>query len=340
VATSELTGRAIRYQPKFSVLGALLLAIAAVLLSGGIATGNPHWMLLSLLPAALGFGLFYFRPQAFEATLGPNAIEVIDPPQQIPYTDIESLSLDGRQFDLDSPTIKPGPILIVHRRGVLEIPPPQNVSAEAVYRHLVERVGQYASREVNYELQEHLQQQLADFGPDRVWTFSARSELGQRSTRRRGRWCCALLCATGVAWIIAASVLDLGHPRGPHPGWLGGGVTLAIVAGLIWLALHASQRAAVAKVPNWQAASIVVSPKGIAMIQGKMRGHLRWDELREIRLGARRGGFQWTSNSAHSGVQLVIEGATITIVDIYDQPLAHISGVMRRLWRPAPEFPS
>jgi hypothetical protein len=72
---------------------------------------------------------------------------------------------------------------------------------------------------------------------------------------------------------------------------------------------------------------------GLALIQGDLRGELRWDELRDIRF--RPGGGSISSVSGEGnlrGIHLIVEGATIVIVDLYDRPLSLIYQQLRGYW--------
>jgi len=87
------------------------------------------------------------------------------------------------------------------------------------------------------------------------------------------------------------------------------------------------------RVKNWRKSSLVISPMGLALVQGDIKGEMRWDELRDVQYKSRPGSFSMDVNTAMPGVLLKFEGASITIADIYDQPLRIIYERIRRYWR-------
>jgi len=66
----------------------------------------------------------------------------------------------------------------------------------------------------------------------------------------------------------------------------------------------------------------VISPVGIAMIQGEMKGKLRWDEIRKVVPPRTAKGVQ--VQAAMQGLQLHVDGSTIVVLDIYNVPLSEI----------------
>src|SRR5436309_1464421 len=85
--------------------------------------------------------------------------------------------------------------------------------------------------------------------------------------RARGRAVAAVGFIAGVAWLAAGAAL----PRGEREGWFGVGFLFATVWGLIWFVffLH-GRRGSGGKPPR--GASLVISPDGLALVQGDLRG--------------------------------------------------------------------
>jgi hypothetical protein len=112
----------------------------------------------------------------------------------------------------------------------------------------------------------------------------------------------------------------------------------AFFGGLFWLVVWLqSVRMGLPK--NWQQAGLVVGPDGLALVQGDLTGELYWDEVRDLRLREKGGGFQpfhVTNSASHAGINVKVEGATILIRDIFDQPLYAIHERMVRFWRGCP----
>jgi hypothetical protein len=80
-----------------------------------------------------------------------------------------------------------------------------------------------------------------------------------------------------------------------------------------------------------EAAGLVVSPGGLAMIQGDLAGELRWEEIRSAKLS--KGAVALGRNKQFRGecIQVVVDGATILIADIYHEPLSQIYANIQRL---------
>jgi hypothetical protein len=88
-------------------------------------------------------------------------------------------------------------------------------------------------------------------------------------------------------------------------------------------------------VPRWEESSLVISPAGIALIQGDLRGEMRWDELRDVRLGGGKSNFGLGDANQTAwlpSIQLVVAGAVVRIFDVYDRPLVTIAKIVRTLW--------
>src|SRR5262249_29679886 len=138
---------------------------------------------------------------------------------------------------------------------------------------------------------------------------------------------CGATALAGLIWLVAGIAL----PKNGEP-WIALGILVAFFAGIFALAFRFE--GADPQIPNWRRSGLVISPVGLAMIQGDMRGELRWAELRDIRFGAKPGFLSFEFSSATPrGIQLVVEGATIIIANIYDRPLALIHERLRDYWQ-------
>ncbi|HEY2415864.1 MAG TPA: hypothetical protein VGI40_26725, partial [Pirellulaceae bacterium] len=100
-----------------------------------------------------------------------------------------------------------------------------------------------------------------------------------------------------------------------------------VVTGLIALVISNRSHTGV----NVEAAGLVVSPGGLAMIQGDLVGELRWEEIRSAKLT--KGAVVLGKNRQFHGacIQLVVEGTKIPIADIYHEPVSQIYNSIMRL---------
>lgn len=140
---------------------------------------------------------------------------------------------------------------------------------------------------------------------------------------------CLAVALSGGVWILIASTL-LG-PREKEP-WIGVGV-FALVLGLLFAFLcFVASFASPTRIKSWQRACLVVSPKGLALTQGDLKGELKWQEVRDIKYRKTGSGFSWTATWGHEqgpGIQINIEGAFVVVADIYNRPLDYILGKMK-----------
>ena len=73
------------------------------------------------------------------------------------------------------------------------------------------------------------------------------------------------------------------------------------------------------------------------MQQADLRGHLRWEELLDVRFREEKYfTFSIRRDSIPRGIQLNMAGAKIRIPDVYDRPLALIHGLIRGYWKGEP----
>ncbi len=302
-------------------------------LAAGLVTGNVHFALASIPVLALAAGLALTRPAPFHAELTESGLSIVEPPEQVLFSAIESLRLAGAAQDPKSPVLKAGPLLVMHREGVLEIPSRLNVPVADLYRHLAAQVCGSGSREVHPQLASYLAQEEAAFGPERVWTFGARRHLGRRNSTRRARAVCLLLVLAGIVLVVAVGVLEK-RTRLDLGGWVAAGVLLAIFSLFFWLVCKLVERHPDRSIRQWERSSLVVSPSGIALAQGDVQGRMRWDELRDVTFSARPGFISGGGSSRGlAGIWLIVPGAAVRIADVYDRPLPLICSVIRRYWR-------
>jgi hypothetical protein len=100
-------------------------------------------------------------------------------------------------------------------------------------------------------------------------------------------------------------------------GMIAGGLGLA--AGI------AKTRGLQPKVKNIELSSLVLSPLGIALRQGDLKGELKWEEVRAVKFPRNR------------PLSVQLAGATIPIYDIYDRPLNEIHARLREYLGLPPE---
>src|SRR5262249_16388249 len=157
---------------------------------------------------------------------------------------------------------------VVHEGGTLHIPPVLSVRSDTVFRFLLSTFPESGSRDVNPKLDDYLQEQIEQFGDERVFSYRARSHLGQGQPGREVAICMAFFLA-GLVWIAAeASFLNRTMPWGKRTTavWIPIGISVSILAGFFGLLFWLTSRSSVTPrgFKGWQQASLIISPLGVA----------------------------------------------------------------------------
>ncbi len=179
------------------------------------------------------------------------------------------------------------------------------------------------------EMEAFVQEQIGLFSADKVSIYRARSitshKLIGRRLSRGLAWSYSFLVASPV--LIALGVVNQGK-------WVavsGFGVISLLVGMLLWLVFKPKPQAEQAAVPfKLRDSCLVLSPAGVALIQGDLRGTLAWEEVLGVNLIEQHRSFFISSLAA--GLALKVRGADVMILSIYDSPLGVIEAeVLRNL---------
>ncbi|MBI1914913.1 MAG: hypothetical protein HYS12_09285 [Planctomycetes bacterium] len=303
----------------FVLLGVALVVLAVLVRTYEVAVG-------ACLPFLIALALGVRRERVLGFELTETAIEVHDPPQTIPYESLESLIALARPGDPDKKGPRHYPIDVVHENGTLHIPARLDVSSDKVFSFLLSTFSESGSSHVSAALRGYRDEQTATFGPERVWSYRARSNLGTRAPGRGMAMSLGILLA-GIVWVVAGIVIK-------QEGWIIAGIGVGLLGGLLILVDRSQpSRPHSRRIKGWQKACLVISPVGIALSQGDLKGEMRWDELRDMKLKTPPHTFQYGHHPFGWGILLSFEGAQISIADIYDRPLPIIYRQMRDYWR-------
>jgi hypothetical protein len=307
--------------------------VAAALLVASFALGNAHLAIGALAPALLAFGLLIGRRGEFRAWLRDDCLEVEKPALKIPYAEIEGLTIDGFSVDPDLPKVRKGTLMVMCRAGVVEIPANVNAPIQKVYQAILAMLPTTGSCGLSPAFSEHLRKEAATFGAERVHGFARRSVIGRRPSTRRGQICAGLLLLCGILWCLIYAALSGSPDARKYEPWLGVGITLSLFSSFAWVMLYAVQQPIEGRSRTLKNAELIVSPTGIAVRQGTLQGHLRWDELLDVQLSKSR--YVARGNDGATGsLHLIIAGTKIRIADVYDRPLALIHRLIQKYWKP------
>jgi hypothetical protein len=316
----SLVGQTLRCGRSFS-WGALFFALITVVSLIPVVTArNHHYAIFAILPASLSLALYLGRRPAFTCQVTADGLEGMVPDGKIAYAQIHGFYPQGRRTNPDS-----FPIEVFHEKGYFTIPAGLNESSDRIYRFLVNQNLSLAdNRRVVPDLRDYLRLQQSLFASDKVSVFRARPVLDPQNMTRSGIAFCLALTATGIVWVA----LDRAKT-----GWTGVGITCALLGGLFTIIVSAvglQGRRSVFK--NWQNACLVLSPGGIGLVQGHLKGELKWVEVLNMTLRKKTAFSVAGNQDSGPGIVLSVAGASVLVADVYDRPIEYIFGLMRRFW--------
>jgi hypothetical protein len=313
-----MIGSRIESRPSLPWWAILIFTTGVCMLVGGVAYGQTRLSIESLLPLSVGLSLiFLVREKKLVAEFAEGSIEIENPPASIAYAGLKDVRIGGIPHDPVKFRKKRSPIHVEHEAGVLHFPRRLNVDSHEVYRFLAEQIPLSGDRDVNPNLAEYLERQESYHGPDQIWTYRA-SARNRRTGRLRGfRAFCSGLILAGFLWIS----IGFGTQIDPETNWGGFGILCGATGVALFLISLANQDLSNRFVKNWKKASIVISPQGMAMVQGEIQGEIRWPELLDVKLRAKPARLSFQYSQGLSGIILKVKGADILIADIYDRPI-------------------
>lgn len=291
--------------------GAIIwFAVAVGCVAISISTHRYHMAVVAILPASLGLILFLRRSPEFHADIAQSEIIVHSSNETIRFMDIEKIWCPGDH-------LLNGPLIVFHRGGTLQIPANSCRSTQSLGSFLESVKPPTARVVVHGAIANYLDSQIATFGEERVWAYAAAERIRQ-TNGGLARSIYIALAITAFAWIVTGIVTKDG-------GWFGATAMLALIA-LITLLIRISSHGIDSRIKNWRESSIVITPLGLALVQGELKGELRWRELVDVQ-------YRGSASAARRMIQLKVEGARIDIRDIYDAPLSEIYDRITTFWR-------
>ena len=321
--------------PSPRVASAAFFVLAVVLGVLGLSGGEATYFALMAGALAVGF-LFGGRPRIEGAVEAGGGIVLRRPAREIPPGAIRSIEPIVAPEGGDEPGSFP--IRVEHSAGRFTIPASPSIDSAAIHRALVEHHRPEGSDAVVPELADYAGRHRAMFGDDRVLSYRANPDCGRNIHVRSPLLAIGLgMLAVGIAGFVAPRSLGLagGIVLSPWPV-----VPLSIGIALVVSGLVAG-RLRFRGIARWRESGLVLTPVGLALIQGPVRGELPWEQLRDVKYRKRRGGVQphFRLSSAEEslrGIHLVVDGARIVVVDLYDRPIDVIHREIVRRWRPEP----
>ena len=327
-----MTGMVVTSRPGGAAGAVVWFVIAVGLVGLAVATQNPHWGIFAVLPGVLGLAAFLSTEPAVEFEVADDGLSFQAPwPVFIPYDEIQGLTAPGNRSS------ESFPIQVYHRGGVVRIPARIDVPSRDLYDFILDQlpvVGSADPDHVPAGLRGFLTDQLALFGPEKVYVYRARPFAPVSSQGRAIKY--SLACAlVGVLWIavggVMAGTFEKRADKDAMGVWIGVGV-LFVLMGLLFALLFYSRSRGASRVQDWRNSCLIVTPAGIALHQGALKGKLRWEELRAVEFPAKHRFALASAGGVKYGIGLLVEGAYLVIADYYDRPLAMIRDQLRAYW--------
>ena len=313
-----MIGLSFESQTKFPLVATLFALAGAALVAVAIVEKNVHVAIFAMLPVFLAVGLWFAAGRRMSAIVHEDRLEFIQPRRAIPYQEFRRVCFTGEDARRNMP------IIVETSQGMFTIPPLRDGSSVELYRFLLGKTPPVEPREPHPDLANYTRSQQEEFGSDRVEVYQARKTSLKTlfQVGRPGVYASLATLLTGVFWVAASFAIT----HKDAIAWTIWGFLLIFFGIVFWLFFR-QQSGGGAKATRENAnACLVISPVGIAMIQGDIRGKLRWDEVRKVVSAGKARGFHLT---AVRGLQLFVDGSAIQVLDIYDVPLSEIEGRIR-----------
>jgi hypothetical protein len=313
-----MIGERLESEGKFSFGAVVWVLISLGFLGFAAKEGNTQLALFAVLPFCLGAGLWYGAARRFVAMVLEDRIEFLQPKYTLRYRDMRTVLYD------DSPNIPAKQLIIESRLTIIRLPAHLKLPLPELHAFLSERICPTEELDPHPDMANYVQAQRESFGSERVEVYRSRSYSRETSLRlsNRGAYACVGVMIAGVIWIVASFLLNYRD----HMAWTIWGFVVIFFGGLF--CYYFSQKTMAKSQMNKGNADscLVISPLGIAMIQGDIRGKLRWDEIRSVVSLGKAKGFHM---HAVQGMQILVDGSMIQILDIYNEPLSAIETRIR-----------
>lgn len=322
----RLMGAVFESQSRFPIVSVAWVTVSIAMFGSAMLAGSVDVALVALLPLVWALGCLLYRPARCQLALRPSGLQVDFPPQHVPYRALQIIRWNGQAWRPDDRPFGPGRLTLIYRDGMLDLADLHSSSAKVdeLYRFLWWFVNGSGSRDVNPKLYDYISQQESLYGGDQVYSFAAREQRGVRPMLRRLQACLWLSGLVGLFWLLGYRAVGADEAF-----WAAGWLTAVggpLAAALVWAAHRPSGLVG----QQLGDAGLVISPAGLALVQGPVEGTLKWNELQSVQ------GPDLVWGMVAPQLRLRVRGATIPIADVFDRPLIVVWQTLHRFWRPPP----
>ena len=311
----------LRLDCRFPLAASFFLVITLVLVGVGAIQQHPDWFIGAIVPFLISIGLWMIRPLNTTFAFGPDSVTDELHDNVIRYDEILGLSISGRTLAARDAKMPGGRLIISTADRNHEFPGLSRNTVRRAYEMLLDRIPDSGSREVVPDLEVRLNNDLQMFDGDLVYSYRARPAIPFSQLEVRTFLLAIFL--GGLIWMCFGIVREI--------NWPVLGACTASIAFVCWvIALIARQREN-KQVPSRHLAGLIISPRGMALQQGPLKGELKWSEVKSVSCG-RAATKTFVINHPNRSISVNVVGAEILIHDIYDRPLATIYRCIQRYW--------
>jgi len=305
------------------LIAGVLLVFALVLNPDVIA---PHLVMIAVWPICLAVAYWTHRQKLFLAELFEDGIATnVRDQEQVPYSSIIAVQAE-------TPHQRYYPIHLHHSSGKLSIPTQYKVPGIELQRFFTSFIPQNKSQAMTGEMQAIYHKQVDKFGADKVFVFTPRLDVVKGIRGGGGRAFAMGTMFTGLFWIIGGPVMSGFQQHFSGSAWCSFGFFFAIL-GILLAGIFSNDRKLMGGQKEWKQSGLIISPIGLAIIQNKMRGEMKWNELKRLVFPVKRTSFQSSRSNRTGSIRLDFGGSSVDIFDIYCHPLDAVYQRIKGYWQ-------
>ena len=299
----------------------VIAAVGLLLIALGAATFP--WMIVVGITLLCGGAAGALKPvQRFQVELRPEGLHFQPGDRLIPYPSI--VAVCALRKNSDQAGKLPAPLDVCSAHEGLRIPAHKEVPAFELEEFLLTRASPFIEPPTDADVAQFYDQECAKYGPDQVALFHGRTANINVNVSRHLRWfAVGILFGACIGLSLALNLYSrVNSVSAAATVMIGLGVVLLLVSFL------GDPRHGLKKQAKHAGDVLVVGPSGLALRQDKLKGKLRWDEVRNIVLkpatSTATTGSLSTGAFGQQSLHLQIAGAVIVLVEVYDRSLTRI----------------
>lgn len=325
-----MIGTRLKARPSNYLATLICILIAAVLLVVALITAHevtaPHLVMIAIWPICLAVAYWTHRRKLFLAELYEDGIASnVRGQEQVAYSSIIAVQAE-------SPHQRYYPLHLHHSGGVLSIPAQHQVPGIELQRFFTSFIPQNKSQALTGEMQAIYHKQIDKFGADKVFVFTPRLEVAKGIRSSSARAFATGTMFAGLIWFIGGPVASGFQDHFNGSAWCSAGLFFVIL-GLLLSLIFSNERILLGGQKEWKQSGLIISPIGLAIIQNKLRGEMKWNELKRLVFPVKRTSFQSSRSNRPGSIRLDFGGGSVDVFDIYCHPLDTVYERIKGYWQ-------